>query len=89
MSQPQWCPALEIVRNVCYHFIFLFPFKSTRGDYLHSTELNTLKKEITPKMVFSQQAPEMTLEFSLGAQIDSVAPRASGKGLEGLSRRRQ
>ena len=25
--------------------VFLFLFKSTLGDYLHSTELNTLKKD--------------------------------------------
>lgn len=73
-SQPQWCPALEVFQNVCCHFIFLFHFKSTLGDYLHSTELNTLRKEITPKMVLRQEALEMTLEFALGAQIDSIAP---------------
>lgn len=72
---------------MCCHFIFPFPFKSSPGDYLHSTELNTLRKEITPKMVLSQEAPEMTLEFALGAQIDSIAPQAYGKGLEGLSQR--
>lgn len=59
---------------MCCHFIFLFPFpKSTLDDYLHSTERNTLKK-IAPKMVFNQEAPEMTLEVFLGAQIDSIAP---------------
>ena len=38
-------------------------------------------------MVLSQEAPEMTLDFALGAQIDSIAPQAYGKGLEGLSQR--